>query len=171
MNALDVVILIVLLVGFVRGLMSGFFRQIVSMVGFLVGLLVACVLYTTFGDWLAPYIGGDRTMSQFVAFVLIWIGVPLALTLAAYLLTKMIECAQLGGLNRLLGGLVAMLKYMLFLSCVLNVADRIRLVPDTLKNDSYVYTPVQTMSEWIFDICEPHVAKFVEENIQTGGQE
>jgi hypothetical protein len=29
-----------------------------------------------------------------------------------------------------------------------------------------MYAPVQGMSEWLFDMCEPHVTRFVEEKIQ-----
>ena len=167
MSALDIVILVVMAIGLVRGLMSGFFRQVVSMTGFLVGLVVACLLYTFLADWLAPYIGGDSSVSKVVAFVLIWVCVPLALTFVAYLLTKMVECVQLGGLNRLAGGLIAMLKYVLIFSCIISAVDRARLVPDKLKNDSYLYAPVKGMSEWLIDLCEPHVTKFVEENITS----
>ena len=166
MSVLDIIILVILIVGLVRGLMSGFFRQVVSMVGFLIGLLVACMLYLFLADWLAPYIGGDQSVSRIVAFILIWVCVPLALTFVAYLLTKMMEAVQLGGLNRLAGGLIAMLKYALLLSCLLSVCNRIRLIPDAMKNESYMYAPVQGMSEWLFDMCEPHVTRFVEEKIQ-----
>lgn len=171
MSALDIVILIVLLIGLVRGLMSGFFRQVVSITGFLVGLLVACLLYSFLAEWIAPYIGGDRTVSQIVAFILIWVCVPLALTFVAYLLTKMMEVVQLGGLNRLAGGVIATLKYALILSCIMSALDRTRLIPETMKNESYLYAPVKGMSEWLFDLCEPHVTKFVEENIQAIGMD
>lgn len=166
MGALDIVILAVFVFGFVKGLMSGFFRQVVSIVGFLVGLLVASLLYTTFGDWLAPHIGTDVSVSRPVAFVLIWIGVPLLLSLLAFLLTKLVETVKLGGVNRLAGALVASVKYLLFLSCLLNVADRIQLIPEDQEKSSYLYEPVRGASEWVFEVCEPHINKLVEGEVQ-----
>ena len=50
MNALDIAILVVGVLGLVKGYVSGFFRQVVSIVGFLAGLLVAFMLYATLGD-------------------------------------------------------------------------------------------------------------------------
>ena len=64
MNALDILILAVVLAGFVKGLMCGFFRQVVSIVGFLAGLWVAFMLYSALGDWIAPYIGSDVSVGR-----------------------------------------------------------------------------------------------------------
>ena len=64
MNALDILILAVVLAGFVKGLMCGFFRQVVSIVGFLAGLWVAFMLYSALGDWIAPYIGSDVSVGH-----------------------------------------------------------------------------------------------------------
>ena len=106
MNALDILILAVVLVGFVKGLMCGFFRQVVSIVGFLAGLWVAFMLYSVLGDWIAPYIGSDVSVGRALAFILLWIGVPVGLSLLAYMLTKAVETVKLGGLNRLGGALL-----------------------------------------------------------------
>lgn len=81
--------------------MSGFLRQIVSIVGFLAGLLVAMMLYSVFGDWLAPCIGTDVSVGRALAFVLLWIGIPIILLWIARILTRTIEAVSLGGLNRL----------------------------------------------------------------------
>ena len=75
MNALDILILAVVLVGFVKGLMCGFFRQVVSIVGFLAGLWVAFMLYSVLGDWIAPYIGSDVSVGRALAFILLWVAV------------------------------------------------------------------------------------------------
>ena len=61
MGVLDILILAVLLVGLVKGAMGGFFRLTVSTVGFFAGLLLAFMLYSALGEWLAPLVGGDVT--------------------------------------------------------------------------------------------------------------
>ena len=83
MGVLDILILAVLLVGLVKGAMGGFFRQTVSTVGFFAGLLLAFMLYSALGEWLAPLVGGDVTFGRGLAFVLIWLGIPAALSFVA----------------------------------------------------------------------------------------
>lgn len=163
MNALDILILAVVLVGFVKGLMCGFFRQVVSIVGFLAGLWVAFMLYSALGDWIAPYIGSDVSVGRALAFILLWIGVPVGLSLLAYMLTKAVETVKLGGLNRLGGALLGGLKYMVFLSCALNVAFRIHLISGSTVGHSRLYHPVRAMSDKLFDVCKIHVVRAVED--------
>lgn len=167
MNGLDIFILVVLLAGFVKGWMSGLLRQVVSIVGFFAGLLVAMMLYSAFGDWLAPCIGTGVTLGRALAFVLLWVGIPVVLLWIARLLTRTIEVIHLGGLNRLGGACVGMLKYMMILSCVLNVAVRLQLVSDEKESGSRLYKPVQSLSGVLFDYCKCHVTRAVE-NVMAG---
>lgn len=169
MGALDVLILVVLLLGLVKGAIGGFFRQVVSMVGFFAGLLVAFMLYSALGEWLAPLVGGDVTFGRALAFVLIWLGIPVVLSLLAFVLTKTVETVHLGGLNRLGGALVGGLKYLLFLSCTLNVASRLHWV-DSLTEQSRLYEPVHAVAGIAFDWCKPHVVRVVERAASSGGK-
>ncbi len=156
MNATDVLIIAVALAGFVKGMVCGFFRQVVSIVGFLVGLFVAFMLYSALGDWIAPHIGSGVTAGRALAFILLWIGVPVGLSLVAFLLTKAVESAHLGWLNRTGGALLGGLKYMVFLSCVLNVAWGLRLVSPAME-ESRLYRPVCALSGKLFDMCKARV--------------
>ena len=145
MNALDILILAVVLAGFVKGLMCGFFRQVVSIVGFLAGLWVAFILYSALGDWIAPYIGSDVSVGRALAFILLWIGVPVGLSLLAYMLTKAVETVKLGGLNRLGGALLG------------------GLISGPTVGHSRLYHPVRAMSDKLFDVCKIHVVRAVED--------
>ncbi len=163
MCALDILILAVALAGFAKGVTCGFFRQVVSIVGFFVGLWVAFMLYSALGDWIAPHIGSDVSAGRALAFILLWIGVPVGLSLLAYMLTKAVETVKLGWLNRLGGALLGGLKYMVFLSCALNVAFRIHLISDSAGERSRLCHPVRAVSDKLFDVCKTRVARAVED--------
>ena len=137
MGALDVLILAVLLLGFVKGAVGGLFRQVVSLVGFFAGLLVAFMLYSAL----------------------------------AFVLTKAAETVHLGGLNRLGGALLGGLKYLLFLSCALNVASRLQWVPEPMAEQSRLYGPVHALAGIAFDVCKPHVVRAVGRMTSSGAGE
>lgn len=162
MNALDILILALLLLGVIRGWLCGLCREVVSVVGFIAGLVVACMLYSTVGDWIAPRIGSGVSAARALAFILLWIGVPVGLSLLADLMTKVVETVKLGGLNRLGGALFGGLKYLIFLSCILNVVYRVHLMPDSVGGDSRLYHPVRALSDRVFDFCQPHVYRVME---------
>lgn len=162
MNVLDILILVVFGLGLVKGAMSGLLRQVVSIVGLFAGLFVAIMLYSALGDWLAPHLGSNVSFGRALAFVLIWIVVPMGLAFLAGLLTRALRVAKLGGLNRLGGALLGGLKYLVFLSCVLNVALRLHWVSESARKDSRLCTPTSAVSVRLFDYCKPHVVRAVE---------
>lgn len=167
MNALDVIIIVVLLFGMVKGWMSGFFRQIASIAGVILGLLLATMLYITVGDWLAPQIGMVKGVARALAFILIWVGVPLALSIVAYFLTKTAETLCLDGINRLGGALVGGLKYVVFLSCVLNVGIWLQIMDKPENTKSHLYAPMTAISGVLFDYCADHFREAAKEHIET----
>ncbi len=171
MNTLDFLIAAVILLGLVKGLMCGFFRQVVSIAGFIVGLLVACALYAALGDKIAPHIGSGIFAGRALAFIVLWIGVPIGLSFLAHLLTKAVETVHLGWLNRLGGALLCGLKYAVFLSCLLNVAFRVHLVSAAAGEDSLLYHPVRTMSDKLFDVGKARVERAVERASSLDGGE
>ena len=54
MNPIDIIILVFIGIGTVWGMTKGFVRQLSSLVGLVVGLLVARALFAEVGDWVAP---------------------------------------------------------------------------------------------------------------------
>lgn len=162
MNTLDRIILVMFLIGIVKGWAGGFFRQVVSGTGFLAGLLVAYMLYAVLGDWLAPQLGAELSMGRALAFILLWIGVPVLLSLVAYILTQTMKGMNLGGLNRLGGACIGGLKYVIFISCVLNVAFRLQLISTSLEESSRLYSPVQQLSEILFELGKEQVCRMAD---------
>lgn len=119
----DAAAAMLLLIGLFKGWQSGFFRQIASTAGFFAGLFAAWLLYAQAGDFIAPYAGGDVPASRAIAFILLWLGVPILLSCAAWLLTKAFDIVCLGFLNRAAGAAFGATKYLAAISCLLNVLN------------------------------------------------
>lgn len=148
----DIVILVFLLIGFLWGWSKGFFAQLFSLVGAIIGFLVACSLYGTLGDMLAPQIGTTPTLGHIIAFFLIWILVPVFCTYLGKFLSGLMEKIKLGWLNSLMGALFSLFKILLFMSIVLTFLefiDRYKsepIVGQDTKEESLLYYPVQTFA-------------------------
>ena len=162
MHGIDIILFLLLLVGAWKGWSSGFFRQLTSVVGFFLGLLIAWMFYDHVAEFLAPYTGTTAELARVLAFVLLWIGVPVALSFLAHLLTRAIQSVNLGGLNRFGGACLCALKYVVFLSCLLNVLAIVRLVPGAMVSGSRLYSPVCAISGKMFEVCMPHVVRVVD---------
>ncbi len=158
MATLDIIIGILVAVGIVLGLMKGLVKQLASIAGLVAGLLVARALFVTVGDRLAPVLDTSISVARILAFVLIWVIVPLGFAVAASLLTKALGVLHLGGINRLLGGLLGGIKYLLLIGLAINVLKYIdpksELFDETKKQESVLYSPVKALSDIFFPIVE-----------------
>lgn len=165
MSALDILIVVVLLIGMAKGWMSGFFRQATSIAGVVLGLLLATMLYIAVGNWLAPHIGVNVGIAYALAFILIWIGVPVALSVIAYILTKAVEILCLGCANRFAGAVLGGLKYAILFSCMLNVMVKLHFMQEPGPN-THLYKPLSALSGVFFDFCSAHIHEAAEEGIK-----
>ena len=162
---IDIIILIAIGTGVVMGFMKGFIRQLASILGLIAGLLAAKALYTPLAEKLCPTITESMTVAQLLAFVVIWIAVPLLFTIVASVLTKAVEAISLGWLNRWLGCGLGALKYLLLISLVICVIEFIdsdnKLIHQTKKSDSLLYYPVETFAGIFFPTAKEVTQQYI----------
>ena len=165
MTTIDIIILIALGAGVIIGFMKGFIRQLASILGLIVGLLAAKRLYTYLAEKLCPTVTDSMTVAQILAFVIIWIAVPLIFTLVASVLTKAMEAVSLGWLNRLLGAGLGALKYLLLVSLVVCVIQFIdtdsQLISQTKKEESLLYYPMERFAGMFFPAAKEVTQQYI----------
>ena len=145
--------------------MKGFIRQLASILGVIVGLLAAKALYTSLAVKLCPTVTDSMTVAQILAFVIIWIAVPLIFTLVASVLTKAMGAVSLGWLNRLLGAGLGALKYLLLVSLVVCVIQFIdtdsQLISQTKKEESLLYYPMERFAGMFFPAAKEVTQQYI----------
>lgn len=145
--------------------MKGFIRQLASILGLIVGLLAAKALYTSLAVKLCPTVTDSMTVAQILAFVIIWIAVPLIFTLVASVLTKALEAVSLGWLNRMLGAGLGALKYLLLVSLVICVIQFIdsdsQLISQTKKEQSLLYYPMENFAGIFFPAAKEVTQQYI----------
>ena len=154
MTTIDIIILVIVGAGTVVGFMKGFLRQLAGLLGLIVGLLAAKALYATVAERVFLSITDSLTVAQGIAFVTIWLAVPVGFLLLAMLLTKAMEAVALGWVNRLLGALLGAFKTILLLSLFITVVEYIdadnSLLEITNKKASVLYYPMQKFADVFF---------------------
>lgn len=159
MNSIDLIVFIALGIGIWKGWNNGLIKSLCSFVGFFVGLVVALLFYVTVGHQLALRLGEDAGTASLLAFLLIWIGVPIALNFAGSMLTKFINALYLGGLNSLAGAAFGLVKYLIGASLVLYLSVLSGLVNQQTVEKSVAATPMLSFVEsFLFSFSESQQA-------------
>lgn len=143
MSFLDFAILLLLIWAVYKGWQQGLLRELISMGGFILGLLIAATLYSSFSGVLAPRLGTNPTVGNIIAFLLLWIVTPIVLGVVATVLTKALRGMRIGLPNSILGAAVSILKYLILMSCVFNVMSFLHVVSTEKAQASLFYEPVR----------------------------
>ena len=134
MATIDIIILIIIGAGAIVGFMKGFIRQLASILGLIVGLLAAKALYTTLAEKLCPTVTDSMTVAQVLAFIIIWIAVPLIF------LTSLVIC---------------LIEFM--------DGDN-KLISATKKSESLLYYPIETFAGIFFPAAKSMTQQYILEN-------
>ena len=124
MNWLDVLIILPLLFGIVRGLMRGFVSEIIAIVVVIFGVLCARFWAPTFSSWLLTQFAWPKGVCDVVAYALLFLAVAIILSICARLLNKLLQAIHLGWINRLFGGLCGFIKYAIIVLIVVFAMDK-----------------------------------------------
>ncbi len=150
MNLLDVIILVVAAVGAVSGLYTGLVKQLGSLLGVVFGLIGARLWASKVYDLLQPFLHADETLMHGIAWVITFVGIVFIVSLVASLVTRTLEIAMLGCVNKLLGAIFGGIKYILLFSILLNVAalldNYVEIPSKKTRQESVLYAPVMEVA-------------------------
>ena len=155
MQIIDIIISALLVVGLIMGLVKGLVKQVASLSGLVCGLLVGRAFYMPVGGFFVKIFKLSVEASHITAFILILILVPLIFSLVGWLLSKLLSAISLGWVNRLLGGIVGVLKFALLAGIIITGIEffdkRDILLPEDQKEDSVLYYPIYDATGIFFD--------------------
>ena len=107
MNFADLLIVIVLVVSVISAFVKGFFVEVFSLAGIILGLFIAAANYGGFSLWVLRVVH-NREAANLIAFLLIALLVMLVAGLAGRLLRGVFRGVGLGILDRQLGAAVGL---------------------------------------------------------------
>ena len=163
MSYIDIILAIFLVYGLVKGFTKGLFVEVASLVSLLAGLYGAIHFSYFMADWLKTKVNWQPNIIQVIAFAGTFLVILFGVSLIGKLVTKMIDAAHLGFLNKIAGGLFGAAKVALILSVIISMFGKLNdTIPfvskDTLKN-SVLYAPVKNFAPTVF----PSILEKVEE--------
>jgi membrane protein required for colicin V production len=168
MNYIDIILAVLLIIGLVRGFSKGFFIEIASLASLILGLYGAIHFSYFVADWLKDRVSWNGQVMQVASFAITFFIILYGVSLVGKLITKMVNAASLGILNKLAGGVFGIAKIGLILSVVINmfskVNDTISFVKKETLESSILYEPVRVFAPTIFPKIMDTVESLKEQN-------
>jgi len=118
MSVADWIILALLVFSTVTAAVQGFFREAFRLAGLVVGYLLAAWQYHRLADWFAPHLKSPW-VGEIAGFLIIFFAVLILAGMAGRMAHWVMKKAGLTGLDRVLGGLLGLLRGCLVAAIVL----------------------------------------------------
>lgn len=143
--------MVLLLLGAIRGWRTGLIKQVVSLGGLIAGLLIAKLCYAMVGDAIAPHIDNHTTLAHVLAFILIWIAVPVILGVVGEILTTVLDkLFVLGTVNSILGALLGLIKFQLIIGALIWVLCATKIIGENTMQQSVLCAPLKAVPEALY---------------------
>src|SRR5271157_1859571 len=118
MGVADWIILAFLVFSVVGAAMEGFFHEAFGLAGLVLGYLLAAWQYPRLAEWFAPHLKSPW-LGEIAAFLIIFFAVLLAAGVAGRMARWMMKEAGLSSIDRILGGVLGLLRGSLVVAIVL----------------------------------------------------
>lgn len=156
MNYIDIIIAVLLIYAFIRGIINGFFAEIAGLIGVIAGIYFAINYSFYIEDYLtnSDFFNWSDTTNKVVAFCATFFIVVLIIVLIGKILTKIANIAALGIVNKILGGLFGVFKTGLILSVFFilfnSFNDKASFIDKETLDDSIFYNRIKNIAPAIF---------------------
>lgn len=128
----DWLFLVIILAALIHGAVAGLVNEVIGLVGLILALMLASVLYVPVGK-LFSGLGGDFDISGPVAFLVVFIAAVILLLFLGKLVSKLIDMTPLGWVNHLSGAVLGAVKGLLICAAIVLVIHRLPSSPETRR--------------------------------------
>ena len=147
MNYLDIIIVVSLVYGLLKGFSNGLIKEVTALVALLAGLYVAINFSLYLEPKVADVLGGYEQFISIIAFAILFLVSVSCVKVIGFMLEKLTKALALGIISRFLGGIFGLLKIAAIFSFLLFIIADYNLINKNTKDDSVLYKP-------LFDITE-----------------
>lgn len=124
MSTLDIIILVPLAFGLIKGFTRGFVREIAGIIGLLLGIVASYLLSEYLFQYFTIHFQSADFELRIVSYVVVFFLTILLINFLATALTRGLKIIALSGINRILGAIFGLGKWAIILGLVIFVVNR-----------------------------------------------
>lgn len=154
MNTIDVILLVFLGFGLIRGFIRGLIVELGTLLAVVIGIYGAIHFSFYLTQILSQYIELNPSTMKALSFALTLILIMLVVMLLAKILTKLVKSMSLGFFNRIGGGFFGLVKQAVIAGAVLLFLERTwqtsEWIPQEVVENSHLYHIVKNVGQLVY---------------------
>jgi len=143
---IDIICIVVLIAGFIKGYRSGFIQSVFSLLGFLLGTLLA-LRFSYIGTlYLNRWFNIDAAYIPVLSFIIVFLAILFALIFLGRLIEGVFKISKINLVNRIAGAALWSLIGLFLLSTILWYLEKSNFIKEDLTAQSVSWQYVQPIS-------------------------
>ena len=166
MNYLDIIISLILFYGLFKGFTRGLIIEAASLLSIIVGIFGALTFTPIIESSLSFFLSNDKLPSSIIIFTASLILIVIGVNIFAKNLTKFIKLVSLGGINKILGAVFGVLKYILLIGILLVFIDQFSFMfeffESKILDESIMFEFLKNIGYYILQLLDNNDLKIPE---------
>ena len=166
MNYIDIILSLILFYGLFKGFTRGLIIEAASLLSIVIGILGALTFTPIMESLLSYFLSEEKLPSSIILFTASLILIILGINFFAKNLTKFIKLVSLGGINKVLGGIFGVSKYVLLISILFVFVDQFSFMFEFFESnfleESVMFESLKNVGYYIIQLLESKDAKIPE---------
>ena len=166
MNYLDIIINLVLFYGLFKGFTRGLIIEAASLLSIIIGIFGALTFTPIIETLLSYFLTDDKLPSSIIIFTASLIIIVIGINFFARNLTKFVKLVSLGGINKILGGVFGVSKYILLIGFLFVFVDQFSFMFEFFESnfleESVMFESLKNVGYYIIQLLESKDAKIPE---------
>ncbi len=155
MNLIDSICLIILIYGSYKGFKNGIVNEILSFIGILLGIYLSKTYYQAIDKYLATVFDSTNQLVSVISVILIFTLTIIFSKILSKVITKALNIMALGLLNKLIGSVFGLLKYLLIL-CIITFIfskanDLFVFIEANKVEETQIFSKIQKINDYILN--------------------
>ena len=155
MNLIDSICLIILIYGSYKGFKNGIVSELLSFFGILLGIYLSKTYYLSVDKYLVTVFDSTNQLVSLISVILIFTLTIISSKILSKVITKALNIMALGLLNKLIGSVFGLLKYLLILciiTFVFSKANDVFVFIETNKiEETQIFSKIQKINDYILN--------------------
>lgn len=161
LNITDYSIIAIIFISILISLIRGFFKELISLIIWILGFWVAIKYYNACSEMLATYIA-NISVRIIISFAGLFLAVLILGSIFCRLLSFLINKSGLGGLDRLLGMIFGCTRGVLLVSVILLLISTTSFVQDDWWKKSVLIPHLQLTVDWLRNFLPQKITNLVD---------
>tara|TARA_B100000287_G_C20275587_1_gene639836 strand:- start:122 stop:664 length:543 start_codon:yes stop_codon:yes gene_type:complete len=156
MNYLDIIIIISLSYGLIKGFSKGIIKELTTLLALIMGIYIATNFSLYLENTVSDFLGVSKKALPLITFFLLFFVTFLLVRVFGGILDKLTKALSLGVISKILGAVFGVVKMIIIMGFLYFIERENKILKKSIYNDSILIEPLERATQNMYEKRKTH---------------